>query len=322
MTLVESLGRGGSWLRRRLLEPEYPTTAVEFRARSLGVVRLERRGGRPSLGAASCLDLPEGTLSLSMAQPNVVDPEALRRTLGAALERVGALKGGRIALVLPDPVARVKMLPASEIRGRGSAEVEQMVRFRMRKEVPFDVHAAGVSHLRLSSPKGEAMALVAAIFRPVLEGYEEACHALGFYPGLVELAGLALLGAAFGDGASGDRLLVNWDDGYVSLILVRAGAPALIRTLTGDATASLEHVAREAANTVLYYRERMGGAGLAGAAIRSTALPPAEAAAALQEPLGVTPDVLDLWPSLGAGDGGAAGQALAGAAACVLGRAA
>jgi WD40 repeat protein len=45
----------------------------------------------------------------------------------------------------------------------------------------------------------------------------------GEEPGLVELSGLALLASRFG--ASGDELLVNWDDDYASLILIRDGEP-------------------------------------------------------------------------------------------------
>ncbi|HKC12782.1 MAG TPA: hypothetical protein VKI41_12190, partial [Vicinamibacteria bacterium] len=79
---------------------------------------------------------------------------------------------------------------------------------------------------------------MAAVFGPVLEGYEAALEALGFHPGLVETACLALSGRAIGAGSSGDRLLVNWDHGYVSLVLSRAGWPILLRTLTGDFAAA------------------------------------------------------------------------------------
>jgi len=73
---------------------------------------------------------------------------------------------------------------------------------------------------------------------------------------------------------------------------------------------------------VLYYRERLGGAGLAGAVVRSSALPPEDAAALLAEPLGFAPEVLDPWALLGVKHGGIAAQAVAGAASCVLRRAA
>jgi hypothetical protein len=157
--------------------------------------------------------------------------------------------------------------------------------------------------------------LVAAVFRPVLEAYEEALASLGLRPGLVEAASLALSGGAAG--TSGDTLFLNWDHGYVSLVLSRGGWPILLRTLTGDFAAAPDPVIREVANTVLYYRERLEGPGLQTAVVRSAALPPEEAATLLQEPLGMKAAIFEPWARLGGSDSGPEAQALAGAAACV-----
>ena len=142
---------------------------------------------------------------------------------------------------------------------------------------------------------------------------------MGLHPGLVELSGLALLNAAFGSLPPADRLLVNWDDGYVTLLLARGEWPLLVRTLAGDAAASPDEVAREVGNTLIYYRERLGGHRLAQAVVRSALLPPDEAVRLLEGPLEMKPEVLDPWGALRAADMGRVGQALAGAAACVVG---
>jgi hypothetical protein len=314
--LGASLRHGELWLRERLLEPEWPTVAVEVRPRGVSVVRLVGSGNRLGLGAAASLDLPEGALEVSLARANVVDGAAFRKALQGACERAGALSGGPVALVLPDPAVRVALLPASELKARRRAEVEQMIRFRLNKTVPFDVQQARVAW---AGPEGGQM-LVAAVFRPVLEGYEAVLRDLGFDPGLVEPASLALVGTLERAETPGDRLLVNWDVGYVSLVLTRRGWPILIRTLVGDL--GPEAVLREAANTVLYYRERLGGQGLTGAALRSAFLPPEEAVTLLREPLGLEPEVVDPWALLGGGHRSAVTQAMAGALACLLRRAA
>jgi Tfp pilus assembly PilM family ATPase len=293
-------------------------TAVEVRARSIGVVRLAREGRRLSLAAAASLDLPEGAVKVSMTQPNVVDAAAFRETLRAALERAGALHVGRVALVLPDPVARLALLPGSEVAAKRRKQSEELIRFRLRKALPFDVRDARVAFAGGGTRAADSV-LVAAIYRPVLEGYEGACRAVGLHPGVVELSGLALLNAAFGSRPPADRLLVNWDEGYVTLLLARGEWPMLVRTLVGEAAASPDEVAREVGNTLLYYRERLGGTALAQAVVRSAAVPPDEALRLLEGPLEMRPELLDPWPSVRAGDMGRAGQALAGAAACVVG---
>jgi len=313
--------QASGWLRRTFLDAPVPLAAVEVRARAVGAVRLVREGGTRALGAAASVEMPAGTLKLSMAESNVLDPAALRRALRSVVERAGILGGGRIALVLPDPVARVALVPASQIKGRGRREVEELIRFRMRKAVPFEIREALVTAVPIPGSTGEPQALVGVILQTILEEYEGACRALGLEPGVVQLAGLAILAAVEAGRPATDRVIVNWDDDYVSILLAQRGAPVLIRTLTGLAVAGAEHVAREAAQTVLYYRERLGGAGLGEAVVRSAAIPPSEAALLLEEPLGLKPSVLDPWGELTSADRAAA-QALAGAAASVVGRAA
>jgi hypothetical protein len=304
-------------LRQLLLEPRWPLAAIEVRSAGIGVVRLTKDGGRSKLAAAAALELPAGALVASMTQDNLADPEVFKRTLRAALEKAGALDTSAVGLVLPDSVARIALLPSAEMKASGRAEAEELLRFRMRKSVPFDIRDA-----RLAFRPGEPNWLVAAIARSVLEEYEAACASVGLNVGLVELSGLALLGSIERRQGAGDRLVVNWDDDYVSFLVSGGGQVSVVRTLSGAGVATPENVAREAAQTLLYYRDRLQGPGLAAASVRATVLPAAEAAACLAEPLGVVPEPLDPWGPLGASVDGLSGQALAGAAASLLGRAA
>jgi len=317
-SLARVAERGERWLRRHLLDPTHPMAAIEVRARSVGVVRLAREGRRVRLGAAAALDLPAGAVRLSMTQSNIEDPAAFKDTLRAALERAGALHVGRVALVLPDPVARLALLPGSEVAAKRRKQSEELIRFRLRKAVPFDIRDARIA-FAAGGPRAADSVLVAVVFRPVLEGYEEACRAVGVQPGLVELSGLALLNAAYGALPAADRLLVNWDEGYVTLLLARGEWPILVRTLVGEAASSEEEVAREVGNTLIYYRERLGGTALAQAMVRSALLPPERALRLLEGPLEMKPELLEPWPALRSGDMGLVGQALAGAAACMAG---
>jgi hypothetical protein len=313
--MVSAARRGGRSLRRHLTEPAQPLTVVEVRPRALGVVRIARERRTLRLAAAASLELPEGAVRLSMTEPNLADPAAFVRVLRTALEKAGALAAGRIGLVLPDPVARVALLPAPEVAAKSRAQVEEMIRFRLRKSVPFEIREARLAFASHGTRSDDPV-LVAAIFKPVLEGYEAACREAGVHAGLVELSALALQNAAFGTLPPADRLLVNWDDGYVTLLIARGGWPLVARTLTGAPAGDPSEVAREVAHTVLYYRERLGGGELASAVVRCTVLAPAEAAAVLEPALGLRPEPLAVWePLRAAGDGG---QSLAAAAACLL----
>jgi hypothetical protein len=314
---VSAPGLGGAlrpalrWLSRALVLPPLPLVALEVRPGVLAAVRLAREGGRLSLAAAGTVALPPGALAVSLTRPNVIDAGAFRAAARAVLERVGALAGGPISLVLPDPAVRLALVP-SEGRGR---DAEEAIRFRLHKALPFDVRGARLAH----APAGRGQVLVAVAPEEVVRGYEEALEGLGLEPGLVEPASLALL-SALPPPPAGDRLLVNWDEDYVSFVLTRAEHPLLLRTLPGEG--SPEAVARQAAGTLQFLRDRLGGAGLAEAFVRSAATPSAQAVAVLARALDLEPRLLTPWAALGIAEHGDDAQAVAGAAACVLRRAA
>jgi type IV pilus assembly protein PilM len=309
-----ALARGTEWVRRRFTEPERPLAAIEVRASAVGVVRVRRERGRLAVAAAASMELPPGTLALSLTQPNVVDGPRFRQALQGAMERAGVLGGAKVALVLPDTAARVALVPAVEVPAKKPGEVDELLRFRLRKVMPFEVRDARVAHAAGSRP-GDVL-MVAAAAGTVVAGYEEVCRSLGLAPGLVEVAGMALARAAFAGGAPGDGLLVNWDEGYLTLVLARDGWPILVRTLAGASVAGMADVQREISSTLVYYRERLGGEGLARAVVRSPVLAPEAALEALAPALKLVPESMDAWAPLG-GAPAEASQALAGAAAAL-----
>jgi hypothetical protein len=295
------------------VDPDRPLVAIEVRPSSVGVLRLRREKGRLLVGAAAVMDLPPGTLALSLTQPNVVDGTRFRQAIHGALERAGILGGAKVALVLPDTAARVTLVPAVEVPARKPGEVDELLRFRLRKSIPFEIREARLAYVTAGAGPTDTI-VVAAAAGPVVLQYEEVCRSLGLDPGLVEIAGLALVRATFPAAAAGDGLVVNWDDGYVTLAVTRNGWPVLVRTLSGAAVANPPGVAREVASTLIYYRERLGGSGVTAAFVRSAAHPIDDAADALSSVIGFRPMALDAWKPLG-GAPPEASQALAAAAA-------
>jgi hypothetical protein len=184
----------------------------------------------------------------------------------------------------------VTVLSASELPARGAVEIQEMLRFRLRKSLPFDVRDARIALRR----DGDSVLAVAAS-RLALDPYEAACRDCGLEPGQVELAGIALLDAVVASRAADDRLVVNWDHGYVSLLLARGGSPALVRTLVGPASDSAEAVRREVEGTIVYYRERLGGGGLAGVSLRPAPHAGPAIASELQALLGLPVEPIEVW---------------------------
>jgi Tfp pilus assembly PilM family ATPase len=297
-----------------LFEPPRPLIAVEVRARTLGAVRMVREGATRRVAAAAVVPLPEGALSFSMTLPNVVDAQAFRDALRALFERIGGLSETQIALVLPDPVARIIVLPASETPAPKGTPSGEILRFRLRGKLPFDVREARLAEQALPRGNGRSASLVAVIHRLVLASYEEACRSADLEPGLIEMCTLCLE-RSLAHASSGDRLVINWEDRYTSLVLSRAGAPLLVRTLPGPT--GLGEVVREVSNTLMYHRERLGGTAIEQAYLRSCALPVTQAAELLSSPLGLTPAIIDPIGACDTADLEETSQAVAAAAACV-----
>ncbi len=306
-------GRVHRWLRRQLVDPEPPAVAVEVRSRALGVVRLGRTRP-PRLEAAVSLELPPGALSLSITQPSLADPEAFGRVLRAALERAGVLHGARVGLVLPDPVVRIALWPAADLASRSRERSEDMVRFKLRKSVPFDLKDARID---VAFEPGSEQALVVAVAGPVLRGYEAACAALHLEAGLVEPTVLALLGALPVEASGGDVLLVTWDEGYLTLLLARQGWPVLVRTLAGESASQAAGVVREISNTLVYYRERLGGDAPGACLVRAAGRELPAALAALAESLPCAPRPAEPWRESGLAAPPEVAQEVAGALSCL-----
>jgi type IV pilus assembly protein PilM len=74
-------------------------------------------------------------------------------------------------------------------------EALPVLRFRLRKMVPFDVEHAGLSYQVLSASKTECKVLAAVMPGPILEEYEAAVRAAGYEPGAVLPSSLAALAA-------------------------------------------------------------------------------------------------------------------------------
>ena len=248
-----------------------------------------------------------GRVDAERALEALLGQRVLQEALDGALERAGALSGGPVSLVIPDPAVRLTLVPATGLRGRRS-ELEETVRFRLHKALPadFDVRSARLAWRAVSAEE----LLVAVARDEVVRAYEEALTSLGFHPALASLAAP--------DQAGAEALLVNWDHGYVSFQVRRGGRPILLRTLPRED--GREAVARHAEQTLRFHREQLGGRGFDEVSLRSAALDPAEASEALGAALGVVPRLVRPWAALGDAEDGEAAQAVAGAAACVLRR--
>jgi type IV pilus assembly protein PilM len=183
------------------------------------------------LTAVSRVDLAEGAVAPGLKVGNIVDKTAVVAALRRALDDVVA--GGRersrdVTVVVPDAAARVLFVDFDELPSK-TVEALPVVRFRLKKLLPFDADHAMVSYQVMSSEKGSIKLLAVAMPKDVLEEYEAAVLAAGYVPGAVLPSTLAALAGLEDDTAP--VLAVNASAGAVTTAIVRGATLLLHRSV-------------------------------------------------------------------------------------------
>src|SRR5262245_38199374 len=130
-----------SWLDS-LRSTAAPPVAVEVAAQQVSAAAIEFRGGEPVISAHATEPIPDGALVPSLTAENTRAREPVVDAIRRVLERTG--KPRRIGLIVPDVVAKVSLVRFEQVPAR-SSDLEQLVRWQVRKTAPFAIEEAQVS---------------------------------------------------------------------------------------------------------------------------------------------------------------------------------
>lgn len=251
-------------LLRSLFTTPGPTVAVSIAPEQVTAVHVESGRTGPLVRGHARLPLPPGAVTPAVQGTNLGDPAAVAEALDGVLERLPR-RPRRIGLLLPDAAAKVSMVRFASVPAR-AADLDSMLRWQVRKSVPFDVDEAQVDWMPGRTTAGGEQEFVTVLaHRAVVEEYERVCAAAGMHAGLVDLLSFSLIEAAVACGATDpttDWLLVLVGGGSSTLAVVRDRHPLLFRTVAdGQPQGDLVH------QTAMYYEDRLGGGGLSHALI-------------------------------------------------------
>jgi type IV pilus assembly protein PilM len=218
-----------------------PRLAVEIRAEGLVAARAESAAG--PLMDVSRVALAEGALEAGLKAGNVVDRTALVVALRRALDEIAGRGTGRgsgrdaglgrdVTLVVPDAAVRVLLLDFDQLPSK-VVEALPVVRFRLKKLLPFEADDAMVSYQVMSNEKNLVRVLAVAMPREVVDEYEGVVTAAGYLPGAMLPSTLAALAGL--DEAQDAALVVNAGRRQVTTAIVKAGVLLLHRTLDFNA---------------------------------------------------------------------------------------
>ena len=169
----------------------HPALAMEIAPERISLVRRSHGGAVEELAVEP---LPPGALKPSAVETNIGDLAKVQSAVEKVCNRLHVLEGDTTVLV-PDPVIRVFVQHFEEFP-RSTQEALPLLRWRLRKSVPFDLEEMQLSYTR-QAPRDSGVNVVTALARlPIVREYEGLVRAAKLRPGIVlssSIATVALL---------------------------------------------------------------------------------------------------------------------------------
>ena len=169
--------------------------------------------------------LHAGALMPSPVETNVVQPDALRQALQRVFSRMGNLSG-QLALLVPDAVVRVFILPFEDLPRRAE-DALPLLRWRLKKSVPFDVEETVVSWSRQTARFGKLEVVAAVARESIVREYESLVESFNLKPTVVLSSTLATAPLI---PESGSSLLLRISGRTLTTAIVRGSTLCLYRS--------------------------------------------------------------------------------------------
>jgi type IV pilus assembly protein PilM len=285
---------------------------VEIASDRVTAVSLARQGATWIVSSHATERIAPGTVTPALNAVNVHDARVLAAAVRSACDKLGS-RPRRVALVIPDTAAKLSLLRFEKVPG--TSDLDQLIRWQMRKAAPFKPEDAQISWVPAARlPEGGREYLVTLARIDVVESYMRACSDAGAEAGVVDLASLNLINAALAAGveASGaDTLLVHVAPDYATLAIVRNKDLIFFRTRQLDGEADLADLVHQ---TAMYHEDRLNGATFSRVVLSGASARGADAGErlrkTLEERMGVRVEPLDFRSAAAMRDRIAAGPDL------------
>lgn len=169
----------------------HPSLAFEISPEQVAGARFARSGSVIGFYVAA---LPSGAIVPSAIEANIANASAVKAAVTSVCQTLEA-KEEDAALLVPDPVIRIFVQHFDEFP-RSPEEALPMLRWKLKKSVPFEVEETLLSYMR-QAPRTDGVDVVTAITRlRIIREYEALLEEASLRPGVVlstTLAAISLL---------------------------------------------------------------------------------------------------------------------------------
>jgi type IV pilus assembly protein PilM len=237
-------------IERWLNAMPHPSCVVEIAANRVSAARWGKGGHLESFATE---ELPAGAVMPSPVDANIPQPEALKSALRRLFGRVPH-HGGPLALLIPDPVVRLFILPF-ETLPRSAEEALPLLRWRLKKSIPFDVEETVISWMRQQGRDGKLEVMAAVARQRIVREYEQVVESLGASIGIVLSSTLASLPLLEERGAT---LLVRMSGKTLTTVIVRGANLCVYRSSEMSADLTPHAMLEEIFPAIVYYQDTWG----------------------------------------------------------------
>src|SRR5438094_9029537 len=163
--------------------------AIEVAPDRVAAARWSRTG---SLDGYAVESLPVGALVPSAVEANIVNGAAVKAAVTNVCTRLGTRDEEDVAMILPDTVIRV-FVQHFEDFPRSAAEAVPMLRWKLKKSVPFEADETLISYMRQAAREAGVDVVTALARLRIVREYESLVEGIGLLPGVVLSSSLAAL---------------------------------------------------------------------------------------------------------------------------------
>jgi type IV pilus assembly protein PilM len=209
-----------------------PAPGYVFELSEAGVAFLQP-GQRRSEAEIGFLPFEPATLAVSPVQDNILKPDVATAVLSTIAPPDASKKRRRAALILPDYAARVNVLDFDSFPSSPEEQLA-LIRFRLKKTLPFDIDSAAVSYYAQPPAKGapggdkiEVVAVIVAL--EVIARYEALLRALNLHAGEVTTSALAALNLYSGAAGGGISVLAKLGGNVLTVMVMQGQTLKLFR---------------------------------------------------------------------------------------------
>lgn len=182
-------------------------------------------------GQQGFAEFPAGTLIASPVEDNLLSKEAA----ASAVQRIAGGAAGKkrrpATVILPDHCVRVSLLDFDAFPATAEEQLA-LVKFRVKKTIPFDIESASVGFfVQEGGAKKKSDVVAVTVAHEVLARYEALFRSAGFHPGDITPSSLAAIELCHEPGVA---VVAKLAGHVLTVMAVSHGKLKLFRCLTLD----------------------------------------------------------------------------------------